>query len=64
MVLRGLGAVRIRNGVLAAATAAAFVVAPAAPASAYHYDCEFMGTQFLVHDTVDCVYWIYLHLIP
>lgn len=47
-----------------AAACAAISLAPATPAHAYHYDCEFMGTQYLVHDTVDCVYWIYLHLVP
>lgn len=50
---------------LAAAATAAMLVAAAPPAAAYHYDCEFdSGTHLLVHDTVDCVYWIYLHLVP
>lgn len=50
-----------------AAAAAAFVAlsaASVAPAHAYHHDCRFVGPEYLVHDTVDCAYWIYLHLIP
>ena len=55
---------RLGSGILAAAAAAALVVAPAPPAAAYHYDCEFGPTELLVHDTIDCAYWIYLHLVP
>lgn len=49
-------------GILVTAVAAATLLVPATPAAAYHYDCKFMGPSYIVHDTIDCAYYVLQHL--
>ncbi|HEV2755452.1 MAG TPA: hypothetical protein VG318_06710 [Actinomycetota bacterium] len=58
---------RIRNGIIAASTAAALAVPllPAAPAAAQDYDCQIspIGPSHIPGEVVDCVIFILITAI-